>query len=306
MKTDKFVYSKDIVNYLRDCGELIDFKGSLDVKVYGFSSFSNYKSDTLTFLVPEYNYTSNGTFYKAIITSTKEKYSNDYCLHIRVDDPRKSFFNVIEHFFSMEELDTFITSDSEIYMKQSKISVNAKIGKNVKIGVGCIIEGNVVIGDNTEIHHNVVIRRNTRIGKRCSIFSGTVIGERGFNYTLDKDGKMSMIPHFGGVSIEDDVHIGDNCCIIQGAIDDTIIKRGSKINTMVHIAHNDIIGEDTRITLPCHICGSVIIGERCHIAASMIRNQVRIGSNSVLGMGAVIVKDVGEGETVVGVPAKKK
>ena len=113
-----------------------------------------------------------------------------------------------------------------------------------------------------------------------------------------------MLEHYGGVVIEDDVHIGDNCCIIQGMIDDTIIKKGTKINTMVHIAHNCVIGENTKITLPCHICGSVVIGEGCHIAATAIRNQVKVGSHSVLGIGSVVVSDVPDGVTVVGVPAK--
>lgn len=225
---------------------------------------------------------------------------------IRVDDPRKAFFKVIDKYFdnsSYEDV-TGITSNPEKFNRSSYISDKAVLGRHVKIGIGCIIEGNVEIGENTEIHHNVVIRNGTRIGKNCTIFSGTIIGEPGFNYFIYEDGTKEMIKHYGGVVIEDDVHIGDNCCIIQGAIDDTVIKRGAKLNTMVHVAHNVIIGENTIITAPTHICGSVIIGNHCHVAASIIRNQVSIGDNAILGLGSVVVKNVETGRTVIGNPAK--
>lgn len=199
---------------------------------------------------------------------------------------------------------TGISADPEVYKKNSYIAPTASIGNNVRIGVGCVIEGNVTIGDNTEIHHNVVIRNKTKIGANCTIHSGTVIGEYGFGYVVNELNEKTMLRHYGGVVIEDNVHIGDNCVIIRGAIDDTIIRRGVKINTMVHIAHNDEIGADTLITSPCHVCGSVKIGENCHIAGVTIRNQRNVGANATVGLGTVVVKDVEAGSTVVGNPAR--
>ena len=135
------------------------------------------------------------------------------------------------------------------------------------------------------------------------IHSGVIIGEYGFGYVLDENGNKVMLRHYGGVTIEDNVHIGDNCIIIRGAIDDTVIHHGVKINTLVHIAHNDSIGAGTLITSPCHVCGSVNIGKNCHIAGVTIRNQRNVGDRAVVGLGAVVVKDVDAGTTVVGNPA---
>ena len=114
-----------------------------------------------------------------------------------------------------------------------------------------------------------------------------------------------MLKHYGGVVIGDNVHIGDNCVIIRGAIDDTIIHKGVKLNTLVHIAHNDVVGENTIITSPCHVCGSVTIGDDCHIAGVTIRNQCSIGDKTTVGLGAVVVNDVRDNVTVVGIPAKE-
>lgn len=302
---------KEISNYLCNLGISNCVEGDMDIKITGFSSLFNYKSGTMTFVVPErsvkdYISKDKKECIALIIMGSLEVKHDKFKSVIRVSDPRKAFFKVVEHFFdkTSDESITGIYSDFRKYYKQSYISDKAIIGKNVKIGIGCVIEGNVEIGDNTEIHHNVVIRTGSKIGKNCTIFSGTIIGERGFNYSIDDNGTRHMLKHYGGVVIEDDVHIGDSCCISQGAIDDTVIKCGVKINKHAIVAHNVIIGENTIITTPVFICGSVTIGKNCHIAASIVRNQVSIGDNAILGLGSVVVKNVEAGNTVVGNPAR--
>ena len=300
-----------IISCLKEIDEFISFAGNDEDTVVGFSSLFHYKKDTVTFISPERKYTEeynpNKKDIRLMVTCEGEPQNDRFINHIWVKDSRRAFFGILDKFFSDNKDDEsmLMTTNPDEYNKLSYVSSKAVIGKNVKIGSGCVIEGGVIIGDDCEIHHNVVIRRNTKIGNRCTIFSGTIIGERGFNNTTDDKGIHHMLEHYGGVVIEDDVHIGDNCCIIQGMIDDTVIRKGTKINTMVHIAHNCIIGENTKITLPCHICGSVVVGEGCHIAASAIRNQVKVGAHAVLGLGSVVVKDVPEGVTVIGVPAKE-
>lgn len=302
---------KEISEFLYKTGIDNRIEGDLDIQLSGFSSLFNYKSGTMTFVVPERrvrNYLSSNEEKNIalIIMNSDEVKDERFQAVIRVNDPRKAFFKVVEHYFdnASGESITGICSDSPKYSRQSYISEKAIIGEKVKIGIGCVIEGNVEIGENTEIYHNVVIRNGSKIGKNCTIFSGTIIGERGFNYSMDESSTRHMLKHYGGVVIEDDVHIGDNCCIIQGAIDDTVIKRGAKLNTMVHIAHNVVIGENTIITAPTHICGSVTIGNNCHVAASIIRNQVSVGDNAILGLGSVVIKNVKARETVVGNPAR--
>ena len=282
-----------------------------ECEISGFSSLFQYKDGTMTFIVPERKFGDfqenflNKEIALMIVGKTEIVY-NCFRNVIRVADPRKVFFTIIEKCFDAgnSEVITGISSNPEVYKRNSYISPKAVIGENVRIGIGCVIEGNVVIGDDTEIHHNVVIRNKTKIGKRCMIHSGVVIGEYGFGYTVDQHGKKTMLKHYGGVTIEDDVHIGDNSVIIRGAIDDTIIHNGVKINTMVHIAHNDEIGENTLITSPAHVCGSVKIGKNCHIAGSIIRNQRNVADFATVGLGSVVVKNIDSHTTVVGNPAK--
>lgn len=189
-----------------------------------------------------------------------------------MDDPRGAFFYLIEKFFDQqtEETTSGVSGDPSIYRIHSFISSSASIGKRVQIGAGCVIEGNVVIGDYTVIHHNVVIRNGTKIGKNCTIFSGAKIGERGYNFFTTSNGEKQMFKHYGGVTIGERVHIGENVCISRGAIDDTKICDGVKIDALVHIAHNCVIGKNTAILVPTSVSGSVEIGEDCHIAANMI------------------------------------
>ena len=283
-----------------------------DDEVTGFSSLFKYKDDTMTFIVPERSFADfadgfSGRQIALMIAGPEEKDYDCFRSFIRVSDPRKAFFAIVEHCFDNadDEEITGISADPAVYRKNSYIAPGAVIGNNVRIGVGCVIEGDVVIGDDTEIHHNVVIRNKTRIGRRCTIHSGVVIGEYGFGYTFDEEGHKTMLKHYGGVCIEDDVHIGDNSIIIRGAIDDTTISRGVKLNTLVHIAHNDFIGEDTIVTAPTHVCGSVTIGKGCHIAGSIIRNQRSVGDRSTIGLGAVVVKDIPADTVAVGNPARK-
>lgn len=304
--------TSDILKYLDEKGIEYSAIRIIDEDIKGYSSLFNYKEGTMTFVAPERKFESVeegflGKKIRLIIIGRKESDNDCFSSVIQVRDPRAVFFDIIDGLLDRpaDEGVTGISSDPTVYRKNSYISESARIGKNVRIGVGCVIEGNTVIGDNTEIHHNVVIRNKTKIGSNCMIHSGVIIGEYGFGYIVNELGEKIMLRHYGGVTIEDDVHIGDNSVIIRGAIEDTVIHKGVKINTMVHIAHNDNIGEGTLITSPCHVCGSVTIGKNCHIAGTTIRNQRSVGDKAVVGLGAVVVKDVDSGVTVIGNPAKE-
>ena len=306
----KKILIKDILNYLKDNEIEHSFYGDESEVIEGFSTLFNYKNGTMTFISTLYDFRDYKEKFKnkkikLMITDPSEKIYKCFNNTIQIKRPTNVFFSILDRFFDNKmNDDNPITCNQNEYSKQSFISDKAIIGENVKIGVGCVIEPNVQIGDNTEIHHNVVIKSGTKIGNSCLVHSGTVIGERGFNpYTLD-DGTKKMIKHFGGVQIEDNVNIGVNCSIHKGSIDDTIIRKGVKLNAMVHIAHNCVIEENTIITMPTQVCGSVKIGKNCHVAATTIRNQCSIGDNAVLGLGAVVVKDVEKGMTVVGNPAR--
>lgn len=142
------------------------------------------------------------------------------------------------------------------------------------------------------------------VGNRCTICSGTVIGHDGFGYTEDSSYRKTMVRHFGGVHIGDDVTILENCSISRGVIDDTIISSGVKIDAQVRVGHNSELGENSAFVGGTIIYGSCRFGAHSYVATSIIRNQCTTGADAVVGMGAVVVKDVEPGQTVVGNPAK--
>lgn len=302
---------KDIIKYLDKIGHQYKFVGNQNDFITGFSTLFNYQEETITFVSSLNKFDDFAPLFKdekikLVIIDPTEEIHECFSNVILIEKPKKIFFSVLDHLFGeASNEDMFMkTNSNPVKSKNSFISEEAVIGENVKIGSGCVIEGDVYIGDNTNIHHNVVIRSRTKVGKNCSILSGTVIGESGFNPLKENDNSRSLIKHYGGVTIEDDVHIGDNCNISKGSIEDTIIKKGVKINKQVVLAHNVIVGEHTVFTAPTFVGGSVSIGNKCHIAATIIRNQCTIGENATLGLGSVVVKDVKAGDTVIGNPAR--
>lgn len=307
---NKKVQIKEILKFLSEEGIEYTFFGDENEVIKGFSTLFSYKEKTMTFISTLYSFVDYKKDFidkqiQLIITDPSEIKDECFQNTLQICKPTNAFFSILEHFFDSEKNDNVPINNVQTSLeKTSYISKDAKLGKSVQIGVGCVIEPNVEIGNNTVLHHNVVVRSGTKIGENCIIKSGTIIGESGFNPSTQKDGTKRLLKHFGGVTIENDVHIGANCNIHKGSIEDTIIRSRVKINAMVHIAHNCVIDQDTVITMPVYICGSVRVGEACHIAAVTIRNQCTIGERAVLGLGAVVVKDVAANTTVVGNPAK--
>ncbi len=172
-------------------------------------------------------------------------------------------------------------------MPGAYIGEDVRIGDNVYIGCGAKLVGGITIG------HNVVIRENT------------VLGADGLSTDRDEEGKAATMPQFGEIILEDDVQIGANTVIARGAIDETIIRRGSKIDNSCFISHNVQIGEDSFVVGETIMFGSSKLGDKAFISGnSTIRNGVTIGNSATVGMGAVVVKNVDEGAVVKGNPAK--
>jgi UDP-3-O-[3-hydroxymyristoyl] glucosamine N-acyltransferase len=188
----------------------------------------------------------------------------------------------------------------------SVIHPEAKIGKDVYIGPLCYI-GKCEIGDNCIIHSHVSIEVNVTIGNNVLIKNGARIGQPGFGFVKNESGDYEKFPQIGKVIIEDDVEIGANTCIDRGALSVTKIGRCTKIDNMVQVAHNVQIGEDCIITGNVSIGGSSRIGDNVWIGpCSTIRDGVQIGSGAFINMGAVVVKNVKAGQSVIGNPAEAK
>lgn len=185
------------------------------------------------------------------------------------------------------------------------IDATAQVDPSASIGPFCYIGPACVIGADCLIGPNVSLMQDIRLGQRIRIAGGTVIGADGFGYERNEAGELEKFPHIGGVVICDDVEIGSNTSIDRGTLNPTYIGARARIDNQVHVAHNVIVGEDVAIIAQAMIGGSVRIGDRAWVAPSAtIMNQVTIGVDAVVGLGAVVVKPVPDGATVMGAPAQ--
>ncbi len=181
----------------------------------------------------------------------------------------------------------------------------ASIGRDCAIFPGAYVDSSVVIGDNCYIGSGVKLIGDVMIGSNCIIRENTVIGSDGLTTRRSEDGKVVTIPQFGGVTIEDNVQIGANVVVCKGAIDDTVIHSGCRIDNSCFISHNVQVGEDTLIVGETIMFGSSSTGKQVFISGnSTIRDGVSIGDKAFVGMGAVVVRPVPAETVVKGNPAK--
>lgn len=191
------------------------------------------------------------------------------------------------------------------YVNGSFIANGAIIGNNVCIMPGAYIGENVRIGENVYIGSGVKLVGDITIGNNVVIRENTVLGADGLSTDRDENGIATTMPQFGEIILEDDVQIGANTVIARGAIDETIIKRGSKIDNSCFISHNVHIGEDSFIVGETIMFGSSSLGNKAFISGNAtVRNGIKIGDGAMVGMGAVVVKNVQDGEIVKGNPAR--
>ena len=183
------------------------------------------------------------------------------------------------------------------------IAHGAKIGDRTVIGPGCSVGENTTIGANCRIDSNVVVYHGCRIGNNCVIMANTTIGATGFGYVFI-DGQHRLIPHNGGVVVEDCVDIGANCCIDRAKFGNTVIGAGTKIDNLVQIAHNVTIGKCCIVAGQVGMAGSSQIGNGVVVAGKVgIREHIKVGDGTRIGAGAVVLSDVGPGQNILGIPA---
>ncbi|MCR9013058.1 UDP-3-O-(3-hydroxymyristoyl)glucosamine N-acyltransferase [Gabonibacter chumensis] len=233
----------------------------------------------------------------AIVTSEYE--GRLHVSHILSSNPRLDYLRVLEHFFSKEEIKVGIHPTAVV-------ESGAEIGKEVCIGANCYIGKQVKIGDGSFISPNVVIEGVCEIGRHVHIKSGAVIGQSGFGFEKDERGVPVHFCHLGKIVIGDYVYIGANTAIDRATLGATIIGNHVKIDNLVHIAHNVVIDDNSMVIAGTVLGGGVHIGRNCWIAPNVsIKQQLRIGDNALVGLGAVVVKNVKADSTVIGNPAKE-
>jgi UDP-3-O-[3-hydroxymyristoyl] glucosamine N-acyltransferase len=174
------------------------------------------------------------------------------------------------------------------------IESGATIGENVQIGAGSFIGADVVIGNGTRIRPNVVIENRCEIGSNCLIQPGAVIGGDGFGFARNGDA-WEKIPQVGRVIIKDNVEIGANTTIDRGAIEDTVIHQGVKIDNLVMIAHNVEVGENTAIAALAGIAGSAVVGKRCSIGGQVgIFGHITLTDDVVVAATSLVRRSIKE------------
>jgi len=186
------------------------------------------------------------------------------------------------------------------------IAAGAKIGARVRIGPSCSVGENATIGADSLLHARVSIYANVTIGARAILHAGAVIGADGFGFELD-GASFRKVPQVGRVEIGNDVEIGANSCVDRAALGVTVIGDGTKLDNMVHIAHNCQIGKNVLIVAQTGLAGGVTVGDYAVIGGQVgIGDKARIESKAVIGSGAGILssKIVHAGEPVWGTPAR--
>lgn len=205
----------------------------------------------------------------------------------------------------------------------AKVAESAKLAGNVSVGPGVVIEDGVVIGQNSiiaggckigenttigrncRIDGNVVIYHNCRLGDNIIIQANSTIGSTGFGYSFI-EGVHELIPHNGGVVIEDFVHIGANCCVDRAKFGDTIIGAGTKIDNLVQIAHNVVIGKCCLIAALSGLSGSCRLGDGVVLAGQVgLADNIEIGDGTMVGAQAGVMNSIPARQKVAWTPAIK-
>lgn len=289
---------QDMLQFLRGENCPVRICGDTDAAADGFCSIRQPRSNCLTWIkhAAEASLRSFDGLHNCIIVSSAvvpNRVSN-VCF-LLTDEPKTVFFSLLKCFWS---------TPMERRAARSA-NVLGNIGDNVAVGENSYISAESTVGAGTVIEHNVSLLNKVTIGSNCIIHSGAVIGTDGFGYYLDRNGKPQKVEHFGGVLIGDNVEIGANACIDRGTIDDTVIEDNVKIDNLVHIAHNVVLERDAMIVAGAIVCGSAKVCEKGYVApGGIIKNQLKIGANAFVGLGAVVTRSVDAETVVAGVPAK--
>jgi UDP-3-O-[3-hydroxymyristoyl] glucosamine N-acyltransferase len=236
---------------------------------------------------------------------------------IRVENPRAAFAALLELFRHRAEVERVVSD-------KAYIAPSAKIGKDVAIMPFAYIDEGAEIGDGTVIYPHVYVGRNVKVGSNCLFYpsstiregcvlgnkvvlqSGAVIGGDGFGYITDKKtGKHSFVLQAGNVVLEDEVEIGSNSCIDRATAGSTVVGAGTKIDNLVHLGHNDVLGKNCLVVAHVGISGSVTAGDNCVFAGQVgTVGHITIGNNCQFAGRTGITHNIPDNSVCAGFPAQ--
>lgn len=282
-----------------------ELRGDPDIRVSCVATLSNADSDALSFLASDaYKEQLPTTSAAAVVLEARHAdaapgavlvSSNPYALYARIAAVLHPAPEAPPGVHASAVVDESAAVDASASVgPNAVVAAGARIDKAAVIGAGAYVGPDCVVGEGTRLHANVTLVRAVTIGKRGIIHSGAVIGSDGFGNAMTESGWLK-VPQVGGVCIGDDVEIGANTTIDCGAVDDTVISDGVRIDNLCMIAHNVQVGAHTAIAGMVGIAGSARIGQRCMFAGrSGSVGHVSICDDVVVSAQAVISKDVTE------------
>lgn len=281
-------------------------EGDGDRVIQGVGGLDDATEDQLSFLAnPKYKRSAQKSKAGAILLSPSEPRPNDSASLLRVENPSKAFAEICALYFPPRPKPKAELHPQAIISPQAKLAANvtvqagAVIEENVEIGEGTVIGANVYlgrdvkIGVNSLIHPNVAILERCVIGSEVVIHSGAVIGADGFGFDLSQEGGAEKIPQIGIVQIDNRVEIGANTTIDRARFGKTWIQEGAKIDNLVQIAHNVVVGKHTIIVAQSGISGSTTLGQQVIIAGQVgMVGHIHVGDGAVVTAQAGVSKDV--------------
>ena len=293
-----------------------NIEGDPNLRVKGVCDLKNSKPGCIAYILPgKYENYFKDTRATALLTDNSFKSDRKNITLIRVKNPALSFIDVIHMFYpnkqncegihpsAIIDANAKLGNNVEI-APHAVIAKGVKIGDSVRIGSGSIIGTNTEIGNGSSISSNVSIYHNITIGNNCIIDAGTVIGADGFGLISEKKNHYK-IPHIGSVSIGNNVWIGSNCSIDRGTLSNTVIGSGSKLDNLIHIAHNVIIGNNCLMAAQVGIAGSTTIEDNVTLAGQVgIIGHLTIGRDSVIASKTAVYQSLKAGSFVSGIPAR--
>ena len=280
-----------------------DVSGDPDTEVSHVATLGNAGPGAISFLAnPAYRDQLADTQASAVILADDMV---DDCLvpALVADDPYVIFARVADHLYPRRTYPPVVHASAVVddgaevdptahLAALAYVAAGSKVGARAYIGPGCVVGPNCVVGDDTHLSANVTLVENVRIGRRGLLHGGAVLGADGFGHKMTDTGWLK-VPQVGGVVVGDDVEVGASTTIDRGAIDDTVIGNGVRLDNQIQIAHNCRVGDHTVIASGTGVSGSTTIGSRCIIAGMAgFVGHIHICDGAIVTGGAVVTKSI--------------
>lgn len=302
---------KELAEYLQGTYE----NDNPELKITGVKGLVEAGPEDISFAVPPYVEHCHKSKAGVMVLSPNDPELDGRPV-IRVENPRGAFALLLELYRPQDEVDRVVSQYAFVHP-------TAKIGANVAIQPFAYIEAMAEIGDNTVIYPHVYVGRRVKIGQDCRLYPnavvredcvlknrvilqpGAVIGGDGFGYVDQKDGSHTKVLQTGNVILEDDVEVGCNSTIDRATVNSTIVGKGTKLDNLVHLGHNDIVGENCLMCAHVGVSGSVTIGNHCTLAGQVgTVGHITIGDNVVCGGRTGVTANIPSDSTMAGFPAQ--